>query len=373
VTPRVARITRLAATLGLAVLVSLAAGCAARSPVTRSVGGRLVRGRFVTDDAYAAYLRGALLEAQGNREAALSAYTEGARHDPDSPELLTKIGALICDRQDATGSAKPGAVFDRAAALDPDYEEAWTERARCHLKRGQLTDAEHAARIAVSLDPDRVEVALLLALVLERQERVEEAARWLQGLVVRNPASIAAQEAMAAFAERTHDDARRASAERALADLGARMNRKTSAFKARASVADVDAAIARGAFDDARRLALAARVSSGALALRAAAVGAAAFAKEQAELVLAADPGDADARVAVAVAADLLRDSDALAHAMTAAPTARAPISPLAGLLMAELLERRVGADAKKAWIDALGAAPGEGDDSLARDVASRH
>ncbi|HMI86732.1 MAG TPA: hypothetical protein VK550_21715 [Polyangiaceae bacterium] len=366
---------RVASLVRLTTLALLATACASPTAVTRSVGGRLVRGRFVTDDAYAAYLRGALLEAQGNREAALSAYTEGARYDPDSPELLTKIGALICDRQDASKGptgAKPAAIFDHAAAIDPSYEEAWTERARCHLKRGQLTEAEHAAGLAVSLDPERIESALLLALVLERQARIDDAARWLQGLVVRNPTSIEALEAMAAFAERTHDEARRDAAERALAELGARPNRKTAATPTRVSIADVDAAIARGAFDVARRLALAARVSSGALALRAAAVGAAAFAKEQAALVLAADPGDADARVAAAVAADLLRDDDALARAMGDAPTARATISPLAGVLMAELLERRVGSDAKKAWIEAWGVTSSDWEDALAREVARR-
>jgi len=381
VSRRTARSTRLTLTFWLAAMVSLVvvaaatAGCASSTAVTRSVGGRLVRGRFVTDDAYAAYLRGALLEAQGKHEAALSAYTEGARYDPDSPELLTKIGALNCGRQDVTAgeaSAKPAAAFDRAAAIDPDYEEVWTERARCHLKRGQLAAAEHAARIAVSLDPSRVECALLLSLVLERQERIEEAARWLQGLVVRNPTSVEAQEAMAAFAERTRDDVRRDAAERALAELGARTNRKTLASKARPSVADVDAAIARGAFDEARRLALRARVSSGALALRAAAVGAASFARTQAELVLAADPDDADARVAAAVAADLLRDDDALERATTAVPSSRAPVSPLAGLLMAELLDRRVGPAAKKAWLGALGDQGGEADDALVRRVAER-
>ena len=262
----------LVASVGLLALSSLTTGCASSTAVTRSVGGRLVRGRFVTDDAYAAYLRGALLEAQGNREAALSAYTEGARHDPHSPELLTKIGALICDRQDGAGgssSEKPAAAFDRAAAIDPAYEEAWTERARCLIKRGQLEGAEQAARVAVSLDPNRVEPAVLLSLALERLGRIEEAKRWLEGLVVRSPASIEALEAMAAFAERTHDEARHAAAQRALTELGARSHRNRLTVRGRATtVADVDAAIARGGFEDARRLALAARVSSGSLAQR---------------------------------------------------------------------------------------------------------
>ena len=368
-------IASLAALLELFALASLTPGCASSSAVTRSVRGRLVRGRFVTDDAYAAYLRGALLEAQGKREAALGAYTEGARHDPNSPELLTKIGALICDKQGTAGAASsetPGAAFERAEAIDPAYEEAWTERARCFLKRGQLADAEHAARVAVSLDPNGTEPAVLLSLALERLGRIDEAQKWLEGLVVRSSASIEAHEAMAAFAERTHDDARHAAAERALTELGAHANRKNPAVKARTTVADVDAAIARGAFDEARRLALAARVSSGSLALRGAAVGAASFAKEQAELVLAADPVDADARIAAAIAADLLRDDEALARTMTEAARGKAPVSPLAQLLMAELLLRRAGPDAKKAWIEAAGEVASDGEDKLVRDVAAR-
>jgi tetratricopeptide (TPR) repeat protein len=330
----------------------------------------------VTDDAYAAYLRGALLEAQGNREAALLAYTEGARHDPDSPELLTRIGALTCDKQEtgtSGSSEKPGAAFERAASIDPGYEEAWTERARCHLKRGQFTDAERAARSAVALDPDRVEPVLLLCVVLEHQGRVDEASRWLHGLVVRDPTSIDAQQAMAAFAERTHDAARRGAAERALIDLGAHEQRHSPMEKAPTSLADVDSAIARGAFGEARRLALSARLSSGALALRAVAVGAAFFAKDQAELVLAADPGDGDARIAAVVAADLLRDDDALTHAMAIEVSPSTTLSPLASVLMAELLERRAGPAAKKAWLEALGAPVGEGGDALTRDVAKRH
>jgi hypothetical protein len=119
-------------------------------------------------------------------------------------------------------------------------------------------------------------------------------------------------------------------------------------------------------------LALTARLSSGALALRAAAVGAATFAKEQADLVLAADPSDSDARVAAAVAADLLRDDDALARAMIDTSAGRTPLSSLACALMAELLDRRIGPDAKKAWLDAFGAALADGD-PLVHDVTTRH
>jgi hypothetical protein len=73
------------------------------------------------------------------------------------------------------------------------------------------------------------------------------------------------------------------------------------------------------------------------------------------------------------VAADLLRDDDALARAMIdGSAVGRAPLSPLARALMAELLDRRIGPDAKKAWLDAFGAPLAEGD-PLVRDVSTRH
>jgi hypothetical protein len=67
----------------------------------------------------------------------------------------------------------------------------------------------------------------------------------------------------------------------------------------------------------------------------------------------------------------LLRDDDALARAMSGVETAKT-VSPLARLLMGELLLRRVGGEAGKAWNDAVGGATGEGEDALVRDVAAR-
>jgi len=339
------------------------------------VGGHRIEGRFVADQAYAAYLKGVVLETQGQSDAALSAYGEAIEHDPDSAELWTRIGALRCAE-----TAKPGAAvktvgpwdaFTRASEIDPTYEETWTERARCHLKRGELDSAARAARVGLSLDPERAEPAILLALILERQGHDDEARRWLDGLLARDPRSIEAHEAMLAFAARTRDDPRRQTSAEALDLL--RPPRSTKPLPGHGPIAssDIDAALERGDFDRARSLALAARMSSGLLALRAAALGRVAFARRESELVLAADPADCDARVAAAVAADLTRDDAALERAALRVPSPGAPLSPLGALLFAELLKRRVGPEAARAWLNAMGPLA-KTDDPLVNSVAER-
>jgi hypothetical protein len=227
--------------------------------------------------------------------------------------------------------------------------------------------------VAISLDPERSDPVVLLALIFERQGRTDEAARWLDGLVARDPLAIDAHEALLGFAARAHDEVRRDAAERALARLGRTPgDQEGGERKARASLLDIDAAIARGHFARAEKLALAARLSGGDLALRAAAFGAAAFARTQATLVLLADPADGNARVAAVVAADLQRDDQAFEEATTNTPATRVALSPLARALMGELLERRVGAEARRAWDAVDGRGVNEEEDTLVQQVLRR-
>jgi len=112
-------------------------------------------------------------------------------------------------------------------------------------------------------------------------------------------------------------------------------------------------------------------VSSGFLALRAAALGQSEFARDQAALVLGADPADTDARVAAVVAADLARDDAALARALTGVPDDLAPLSPLAALTLSEVLRHRVGDDAARPLREIAGAVE-KSEDPLMRTVAER-
>jgi tetratricopeptide (TPR) repeat protein len=359
-----------------AALLVLHAACASSNQVTRITAGRRIEGRYIPDEAYAAYVNGAVLETQGKLLAAGAAYEEAIRYDPKSPELWTRIGALRCRRSEPSASAAPSSrraptsvggdpweAFARAAELDAAYEETWTERARCHLQRGELLAAVADAEKAVSLDPDRIESVLVLVMALERQGRIDDAKRWVAGLVAREPESRDAHEAALAFAARTGNEMLREASRRALIELRPE--------KPVASRADVDAAVLRGDFDRARRLAVASRVPSGALALRAVALGSVSFARAESDLVLAADPSDTDARIAAIVAADLARDDAALGRALSNMPGSFTPISPLGALLLGEVLRRRVGEEAARP-VRALAGAIETSDDPLLRAVSAR-
>jgi tetratricopeptide (TPR) repeat protein len=359
---RAIRRSALAGAALLALFVSTSAGCASQGAVTRMVDGRRVRGRSVADEAYAAYLRGVMHEARGELDAAAIAYGEAIHEDGRSAEAWTRLGVLRC-----THEGDPWQAFARAQEIDPVYEETWTESARCHLAKGELDDALRAAKIAVSLDPDRLEPVVVLARILERLQRREEAEAWLDGMIIRRPGSIEAQEAMLDFAKSTGNDARKRRAEEALRELRPESGARTG--ETPPALADVDAALLSDDGLLARRLALALHLGIGGLALRAAALGLADLAREEAELVLAADPTDADARVAAAVAADLLRNDAALRRALAGMPPELRPLSPLARALLSELLARRIGAGDSPTSTshDALGAA-----DPLTQAVRAR-
>jgi tetratricopeptide (TPR) repeat protein len=316
--------------------------CAGGGTVTRAVDGRLVSGRYVDETAYAAYLAGAIHENRGDLDAAETAYAEAIRHDPRSAEIWTRIGAVRCTRRRL---GRPGAsawdAFRRADEIDPEMEEVWTARARCHLDLGEIRPALDAARTAVALDPDRVEPAALLALVLERTGQIEEARRSMDGLVLRAPDSVEALSAMIDFAMRTGDRARRFAATEARAELRREGFAEPSATRHTATAGDLDESLLRGDLHLARELARSAGLGTGALALRAVAIGQTGFGREQAQMTSSADPSDSDARIAAAVAADLARDDEALSEAVTGLSASMTEPSPLGRALLVELVERR--------------------------------
>jgi tetratricopeptide (TPR) repeat protein len=304
--------------------LALALAACADTTVVRIVDGRPVPGRYIPDDAYALYLWAAEAEAQGDLAGARRGFEQAAVADPDSPEIWTRIGALRC-REPAQGVPAGAAdAFARAEGADPSFGPLFRERARCLLAHGDAPAAAAAADRAVALDPDDLETALLRADALARAGRTDEARRALRSLAARFP-----QAALVA---------------RALAALGPEA-------PSPGPLDAVDGAIRAGDLEGARRLALHAHLPGAEVALRAAALGKPAIARAQAELILGADPADASARIALAAAADLAGDLALLARAMDRVPPRSTPPSPLARLLFAEVLDRRVGAPAARAWL----------------------
>ena len=86
---------RTALALGLGCSISL--GCSpGQTTVTRIVDSELVRGRYISPEAYASYARGAYLEAQGDLTRALQAFSEAARRDPENANAWVRRGAVLC-------------------------------------------------------------------------------------------------------------------------------------------------------------------------------------------------------------------------------------------------------------------------------------
>ncbi|TKD03281.1 tetratricopeptide repeat protein [Polyangium fumosum] len=344
---------RSAAILAAAItLLGLVAGCGDPT-VIRVIDGVPTQGRFISYEAYAYYARGTEAEAHGDLPLAITLYRGAAENDAKSVEIWTRLGAASCASPDARAFA--GEAFTRAEELDPTYEPLARARARCAADTGHLAEALKHAAHAVALDPGQDDAVLLYASLLERTGRVADAERTLDALVIERPTSVQGWLARYELALRLHDAVTAERAARALRQRAPRLAMRVAAeVPALAPLAEVDAALRAGDLDAARKAARRAHLPAPELAVRAAALGLPRLARDQAELVLGADPSSNSARIALAVAADLSGDTALLATALDApkdTPTV-AP-SPLARLLFTDLLGRRAGRDAARAFAGA--------------------
>lgn len=343
------------------MIILAALGCA-EPTVTRIVDGRPTEGRFISGAAYAFFARGAEAETAGDLGRALRAFELAAQADPESPEIWTRIGALHC-RAEPEGAlpARAAAAFERARAIDPDHGPLYRERARCLSTRTRFHDAELIladADRALALDPDDLDTAMVRAFVLDRTGKPAEAIRALRALTIRKPSSAEPWRALHDLARRTGDAALADAAAERIAALvpGARRTLPQTA-----PFATIDRALRAGDLAAAQRRALELRIPGAELALRAVAMGLVPIARAQGELILGADPADASARIALAAAADLQGDLAALSDLMRSMPKQSTPPSPLGRWLFADVLRRRVSAEAALAWLgDAREESPGD-------------
>lgn len=335
----------------LALLLALPTACS-KPVVMRSAGGQLYEGRFIHPRAYEAYARGALAEAEGRLEEAQRMFGYAADLDEDGPEPATRLGAVLCKRGQRDEAM---AAFATATEVDATYAAAYRERARCDLSHGEIEAAVEASELAAILDPDDEDAALLHVDALEKARKLDAAARLLVARLMTAHPSRALIARLEALAQAAGDDA--------LLHLAARARDRAQLRGAAATAQapdpapprsrlDIDAALRRGDLTAARSLATRAKTSQGEIALRAAALGRTELAREQGTLVSEADPRDASALVALIVAADASRSLTALAAASDAARAlASGGASPLARLLLAETLARRIGAEAARALV----------------------
>jgi hypothetical protein len=149
----VVRRASFAAPTSAAVLATgaMLAACAGEGAVTRVVDGHTVQGRFVGEEAYSEYLRGALKEEKGDLRGALAAYESAAAFDPASADTWARLGRLRCQVDPSGDPAGP--ELAEALRLDPGYEPALEAQRFCLDVRARgLGHAQQAAREA-SLDP----------------------------------------------------------------------------------------------------------------------------------------------------------------------------------------------------------------------------
>jgi tetratricopeptide (TPR) repeat protein len=353
--------------LGTLLCAVAASGCGFGSPtVVRVVDGKPIEGDFIDPVTYSLFARGAYHEHRGELDHAQRAYEAAAERDPESPGIWARLGAVLCE----AGAPGHERAFALAEHADAEFAPLWYERARCALKRGEGQAALSAAERAVELEPSDEDNSIVLAEAFERLGRTDDALRFLSATVVARPSAVAAWNALSQIASRHGRRAELHRAEQALARLSragvARIKPPPERGKP-----GIDEAISAGELERARRLAIDSKLPADELAVRAAALGRAKLASEQAELVLAADPSNGNAWVAALVAADLVADAVRFEQALGALERDALLPGPLAARLMADLLARRVNPEAAKAWLTAYGPLPPPSD-ALEKRVAER-
>lgn len=360
-----------------ALLCLAAAGCSSTpSSVDRVHDGKSWRGRYIHSFSYAWYARGAHLEARGLLREAEAAYLEAVSHDPDSGSLWARVGAVRCLR----GAAGAGRAFEAGWSTGNDRSLLLVERGRCALRSKDFEAALQDGRAAVRRSPRSIEASLLTIDALLGLDRSEEAMRWLDALAAFAPGALQVHTRRIEEARSRRDVARERRARELRLALVSHQTLERPAVDPEVEVrgpAAIDAAIRAGDLELASRRATMLGMRSAEVALRALALGRPDLARTQAELVLAADPGESNGRIALWLADDLV-SGNTQAQTWTV-PTAGqlrpgsspGDLHPLAVLLFGELLDRRVGSLAGDLWREAHPVATST--DYLVERVRARH
>lgn len=307
------------------LFTACAVGCAEYSHTTRIVDGREVAGRPISAEAYAAYLEGAALEARGEPARAVASYLVALDADPESPEIHTALGRALC----ANDPQEAEETFEAALELDPHYEPAHRERARCALAEGSPAHALVHAERALLAGPYEYGATEVLLDALVALGRTARARRVLWGFLSLHP---------------DHPLARRR-----LLELDA---------ESQSQVPTPDRALleALREGDDERavRLALEQRLGRVELARIALEHARPDLALIQSGLVLRADPSNSDARIIALLAAFVLEDGRTYRASLRDGWHAHALPSERGGAILAELLTARAGESAASAFLAGL-------------------
>jgi hypothetical protein len=332
--------------LGLAGALHALSACSSGHGTERVFDGHTVRGRYIQPEAYAAYTEGVYREANGDFAGAEQAYRQAQVRDAQSPEILTRLGALAC-RQSVPRALR---LFERANAFEP-YAPAWTARARC-LAGQQSAAALEAALHSVQLAPNSPEVNLLVARLYRENAQPELARAWLFAWLLLEP------ELGAGASELQSELALLGDAQLSLLASEALQGRAEQTDGARAPAGRSQpppaliAAIRAKETEHARQLATEAHITPLELSLLASANAQPELGLAQAELLLDANPRDSGALIAGLVATAQLRDDEPLRRILHKAQADQTPAPELARAL-GEVLRARIDDEAARSWTQA--------------------
>jgi Tfp pilus assembly protein PilF len=365
--------------------------CAHTPVVERAYDGHVVRGRFIVPEAYAAFLRGSVAEADGDLPSALASYEEASRLDSRAAEVWTRIGAVRCRANPRDPLAD--ASFARALEREERYARAWAAKATCDLARGDLAGARAAAGRAASLDPSADGAnALLSSTAPPAQGEAARTAFLALTVTARDPTT--AWDALASWAEAHGDVSTWARALEELARISpahrdkvargaeklAGVGESWEAREVAAAAADVeprplaedhalaarlavDEAIARGDAGAVSRRATRVRLPLDEAAARALLRGSRPLARELAREVALADPGAVGAQLVLAGT----DDTDVVGAAHDVRVSAEVPSAAAFVAFAAALTHRSSPAHARTALAGLAHTAVLPGDDLVVR------
>jgi tetratricopeptide (TPR) repeat protein len=132
------------------------------------------------------YLEGRALLGAGDAAAAVASLREAARLEPGRAPTLIALGRAL-NRQKLYAEAKPPLL--QGLSLEPESVEAVGALAEAEEGLGELKDAEDHARRALVLAADDPTANLVVAMVLMKQEKFQEARDALLKAAAADPAS----------------------------------------------------------------------------------------------------------------------------------------------------------------------------------------
>lgn len=335
-------------------LAALGFVSACQPTVTRIYDGTAVQDRPIGSKAYAWYLKGRLLEQDGQLQAAEIAYTTTLTHDAKAFDAYIRLGAIRCQNQRKAADL----AFERAESLAPNSVSLWQERASCALKTGKTGPAVLLATRALNLGPDDPKSSYLLIVAKVRNNELTVAKTLAWAHVSQHPRDAVAWELLsllytgqyqsallAVAATRTHHtEESRSVGMRIGADglpthaSSSRRERTDTLARANESLIS---ALYYGDGNAVARAARALRLSTVRLSVRAYQLGAYEFAYEEALRASRIAPDNADAWALTLVLSELLGKTDTLLEVLARGVPIRPPQDPVVLTALEQMARRQ--------------------------------